>query len=263
MSVLIDDKLPRHPKILRVSAEAAWFFVCGLCYCREHSPDGTIPNDALNFLGKHRRPKALAKELVDVVLWETCEGGFRVHDYFDWNPTAEQVRAKRKKTAERVQRWRERTYGNGVTSQSGNGVTNADVTDSNTVPFRSVPPSGESAPLEQKFSPGERHDAAEAYAEAARTHTSTGVWAFASARGGDRDVAANTIEAYAPRLDPIARRAWVADRIREWVAADPSAAAKGLSPFRFADWMRAQQLAAPKPQSHAAPAYQPFRGHRS
>jgi hypothetical protein len=148
MSVLLDDKLPRHPKILKVSAEAAWFFVCGLCYCREHSPDGTIPNSAIDFLGKHRRPKVLAKELVGVVLWEPHEDGFRVHDYFDWNPTAEQTRAKKKKTAERVQRWRDRTYGNGVTEAPHNGVTNALVTpernagetDSLTVPFRSVPP---------------------------------------------------------------------------------------------------------------------------
>ena len=46
-------------------------------------------------------------------------GGYQIHDYAEYQPSREKVVAERKKTAERVNRWRER---NGVTNGVGNGV---------------------------------------------------------------------------------------------------------------------------------------------
>lgn len=135
--VKLDDGFPEHPKVLAAGVEASWFYVCGLAYCKRQLTDGLIPGAVLSRLSSCSRPVLLANKLVSVGLWEREGDNFRVHDYLQENDTAEQVKAKRAATKERVRRWREKrdaeaangnagnAGGNGVTESFGNAGCNA------------------------------------------------------------------------------------------------------------------------------------------
>lgn len=124
--VRIDDHAPEHPKLLRAGRDASWMWVQGLAYCSRNLTDGEIPREAVEgFAG--RRSLQFAAQLVDVGLWKQTETGFRVHDYLDYNPSADQVAAKRKATTERVQNWKA-THGHVGKKRTSNAATNAPVT---------------------------------------------------------------------------------------------------------------------------------------
>jgi hypothetical protein len=78
---LIDDDFPNHPKVVQAGTDAAWLFVCGLCYCRKYHTGGFIPAKALASLGAGGGHKRLATALVSAGLWDGAEDGFSVHDY--------------------------------------------------------------------------------------------------------------------------------------------------------------------------------------
>lgn len=69
---------------------ACWLWFCGVLYCRRALTDGYIPKGkvpglivGLTGAGAFRH----AAKLCDVGLWHEELGGYRVHDYLDWNPT--------------------------------------------------------------------------------------------------------------------------------------------------------------------------------
>lgn len=126
--VKVDDQMPRHPKLLRLGrnrlvCQGVW--LDGMCYASSYLTDGFIPEAALD-----RAAVAPAAHLVAAGLWERVEGGYRIHDYHDYQPTRAQVMESRKKNAERQSRHR-----NGAT----NGVTEASVTEPRPVPSRPTP----------------------------------------------------------------------------------------------------------------------------
>ena len=41
--VKIDDHFSDHPKVVQAGPEAAWLYICGLCYCAKYLTDGFIP----------------------------------------------------------------------------------------------------------------------------------------------------------------------------------------------------------------------------
>ena len=41
--VKIDDRLPRHPKMIGLNVNAKWAFIETLCYCAEYLTDGSFP----------------------------------------------------------------------------------------------------------------------------------------------------------------------------------------------------------------------------
>mgnify|MGYP001005845871 CR=1 FL=1 len=123
--VKLDDQFPNHPKVLAAGGDAAWLYVAGLCYCQSLLTDGYIPAGMVPRLTDRKVPMVLAEKLVTVRLWEKAEGGYRIHDYHDLNDTSDKVKAKRKATKERVERWREKRGSNGVTEPISNGVTSA------------------------------------------------------------------------------------------------------------------------------------------
>src|SRR5262249_41376226 len=111
----VDDRWPRHPKAIAVGPLGRDLYVCGLCYCNEHLTDGFIPDDAVATLAlpgpgnRHNRFTSVSvtlQKLLDAHLWERVQGGYRVHDYLDWNPTAERIRELRQKKKNRQDRWR-------------------------------------------------------------------------------------------------------------------------------------------------------------
>ena len=99
--VRMDDRFPEHPKAIKVGALGRDLYVSGLCYSGRNLTDGFIPADAVRRLSELRNVNEIASRLVEVVLWEVVDGGFQVHDYLDYNPSAQEVRSKRKADTKR------------------------------------------------------------------------------------------------------------------------------------------------------------------
>jgi len=120
----VDDKLPRHPKILRAGAmlgrngpaQALAMFLEGLSYAREHLTDGVIPDRFVASSLLVECPLDVAKVLVDrrIRLWHRIRGGYRIHDYHDWNRKAAEIREKREKERQKKARQRASQNGNGA-----------------------------------------------------------------------------------------------------------------------------------------------------
>lgn len=107
--VKLDDQFFRHPKVVEAGRDARDLYLAGLCFCGSGLTDGSIPAQALRILGADADiddPRHAASILVIVGLWEATSSGFIVHDYHDYQPSAEKVKADRVAAAERMRRGR-------------------------------------------------------------------------------------------------------------------------------------------------------------
>lgn len=106
----MDDKFHRNRKVrelrrIKGGREALGTWVYWWSWCLDE-PDlvGFVPADEL--------PPADAKAaplLVEVGLWDEVDGGYQFHDFAEYNPTRQQVEAKKKADRERVAAKREET----------------------------------------------------------------------------------------------------------------------------------------------------------
>jgi hypothetical protein len=100
--VKFDDGYADHRKVAGLTDAAFRLHTAGILYCGRHLTDGLIEGAEVPRLVRRFRPKALT-ELVEGGLWvPLMDGGlFRIHDYLDWNDTAEVVKARRDAAARR------------------------------------------------------------------------------------------------------------------------------------------------------------------
>jgi hypothetical protein len=103
----IDDRFFSHPKVRRAGKDAVLLYLAGLTYCNEHLTEGFISEDALPLIGFYAFCddfKQSSSKLLEVGLWEVSSkglsNGYMVHDYFEYNPTKEQVEETKKARAE-------------------------------------------------------------------------------------------------------------------------------------------------------------------
>jgi hypothetical protein len=94
--VRLDDKFPRHPKVIQCGLEARWLYVASLCHCNEFLTDGSLTaGDAISLATRStgpRRAKTAIAELVKAGLWIRDDpGNYQVHDYLRYNNSREQV----------------------------------------------------------------------------------------------------------------------------------------------------------------------------
>jgi hypothetical protein len=119
----LDDDFFDHPKVEPLSDKAFRSYVGGLCLCNRYLSDGRLTAFQVAKIAK----PAQRDELLRAGLWEQDEGGgVLVHDFLDYNRTAEAIKAERKRNAERQARLREqrRSGGsNGVTDDATNAVS--------------------------------------------------------------------------------------------------------------------------------------------
>lgn len=150
--VRIDDQFTDHPKVVKAGPLAGWLYMCGLTYASRYLTDGFIPAAQVPRLADLPNADELAGRLVGVGLWEPAEGGYQIHDYLGYQPSAEKVKAQRAETARRQSEWRDRERAkreeeerngvtNSVTNAERNAVTNASVTGA-PYPSRSRTPAG-------------------------------------------------------------------------------------------------------------------------
>jgi hypothetical protein len=93
--IKLDDGIALHPKFTTIGAEASWFWVCGLSYSARYLTDGFIPENTLGVLGIGKRYKKHVAALVSVGLWDIVEGGYRIHDYHDYQPSKDDIEQRR------------------------------------------------------------------------------------------------------------------------------------------------------------------------
>lgn len=112
----LDDKWHNHPKVVKAGNAAAGLWArCG-DYSSEHLLDGFVPIDVARAYGTARE----ITRVTQAQLWQPCTGGFLIRDFLEYNPSAEQVRADRAATLERVHKFRAKR--NGVTRGGRNGA---------------------------------------------------------------------------------------------------------------------------------------------
>lgn len=119
--VRIDDAFNDHPKFAAAGPLGIAQWLAGLAYCNRNLTDGFIPKPVAKRLldwdgvawrmwqgelmggGDDATAIDVSLHLVDVGLWHDADGGFQVHDYHDFQPTAESVKAERAKARDRMQ----------------------------------------------------------------------------------------------------------------------------------------------------------------
>src|SRR6266849_3702876 len=91
-----DDEYPHNRKVRKLSHEAFRLDVSGILWCAKYLTDGFVCDDDLPLVcAEVRHPQRAAEELANRRRWERLSGGWFIHDYLQYNPSAAQVRADR------------------------------------------------------------------------------------------------------------------------------------------------------------------------
>jgi len=86
----VDDTLAFHEKAVRAGNPAMGLWVRAGSWCAQMLTEGFVPDHMVATLGT----KAQAKALTDAGLWVREDDGYRFHEWLNYNPTAEEVRAE-------------------------------------------------------------------------------------------------------------------------------------------------------------------------
>ena len=98
----LDDGWHNHPKVVRAGNAGAGLWARCADYSSDNLLDGFVPAVIAQQYGTARE----IKRVTEAQLWLPAEGGFRIRDFLEYNPSAEQVRADRAATLERVHKFR-------------------------------------------------------------------------------------------------------------------------------------------------------------
>ena len=99
----VDDTFWGNPKVLACSPSAVGLWTVAGSWAAQQLTDGFIPETLLGLLRSKRKQ---AMELVDAGLWDKVDGGFRFHDWADYQPSKEKVSADREAARERMRKIR-------------------------------------------------------------------------------------------------------------------------------------------------------------
>lgn len=95
----LDDKMPEHPKVVRLSDKAFRIHIQGLCYCQRNLTDGIVPRS----IGEGWSRKGVA-ELLQRGLWIERGEDFEIDQFLEWNDSKASVKQKRAKDSARKAR---------------------------------------------------------------------------------------------------------------------------------------------------------------
>jgi hypothetical protein len=106
----LDDQLIDHPKLQTAGellgkngqALAIALYVFGLMYSNKHLTDGELKLAIVKNCPYVDNPASVADALVKAGLWDRNGHGFVIHDFGDFNPSAADVKRRRK--AERLKK---------------------------------------------------------------------------------------------------------------------------------------------------------------
>ena len=107
----IDDTFWRHEKLQRAGPLGMALFAASISYCNDRLTDGFIPDvclwQLLNCQGLSDEQGPLTTErvaefLIDAGLWERVPGGYKIHDYLDYNKSKAEILAQREQARIRM-----------------------------------------------------------------------------------------------------------------------------------------------------------------
>lgn len=96
--VKIDDSFADHPKIASAGPLGMALQVAALCYCNRYLTDGFIPKamaPRLVYFEGFADPHDVIHRLIEVGIWIEVEGGYRIHDYLEYQPSKADIEATR------------------------------------------------------------------------------------------------------------------------------------------------------------------------
>jgi hypothetical protein len=146
--IFLDDRLLTHPKLLKAgqrlgqdgSGKALYLYLWGIAYAKQHLTDGFIPFNVISSCGVISESGQVAKVLSDrsVRLWRKVYGGYQIHDFHKYNPSANEEKEKRESARQRMAKWRaakakaRNAICNGVTSPFVRELSTSTSTSTNT-----------------------------------------------------------------------------------------------------------------------------------
>jgi len=99
----LDDRFHRHRKVAPLHDRVWRLHVTGLLECCANGTDGRVDRELPQTWPSVPRGKALANaidQLVDRGLWEETESGWMIHDFLEWNISADRAEAIKKARSE-------------------------------------------------------------------------------------------------------------------------------------------------------------------
>jgi hypothetical protein len=100
----VDDKAAFHAKVLKAGNEAFGALVRMGCWASDHLTDGHIPAETASLIAPG---EWTISRLLLVGFLEKHGDDYVIHDFLDYNPTAEEVNAKRDAEKAKKARWRD------------------------------------------------------------------------------------------------------------------------------------------------------------
>lgn len=110
MWVKVDDGFPEHPKVIEAGRHLGTYgrgrviaiWQVAICYCNRNLTDGFIDEPTVRTWTLYdKRPLDVALVMAGAGLMARVEGGFRFHDYHDYQPSAKERKARLKKDRDR------------------------------------------------------------------------------------------------------------------------------------------------------------------
>ena len=114
--VRVDDSFYDHQKFIDVGPLGIAQWVVGLAWCNRNLSDGFIPSSRAHHLlawdgiawhmwsgellggGEDADGEDVSHLLVQAGVWEKTDGGYLIHDYHKYQPTAEEVKGRQEET---------------------------------------------------------------------------------------------------------------------------------------------------------------------
>lgn len=158
--VKLDDRFPSHRKVALLSDRAFRLYVSALCWSSENLTEGKILDRELTLVARIRNTKGAATELEAVNLWERVDDGWMIHDFLEYNPDKQQVKAERAGNAARQQAYRDRKKAEREAEKDAKKIQRNGVTHPSRNASRNGGSNGTPAPARTPFSPNGENGAA-------------------------------------------------------------------------------------------------------
>lgn len=103
--VSVSDDFTDHPKFRHLDDDATALWIRALAFANRHLTDGVVPAVVLRDLSRSKSPEKVAAKLCAASgitgkpLWSKVEGGYQIHDFHDYQPSARAVRTRRDDTS--------------------------------------------------------------------------------------------------------------------------------------------------------------------
>lgn len=144
----LDDQRLGHEKLVAAGAYAELLDVRGMLYAAQRETDGFIPYHQLSVIAFNiPAPKKKAAKLCEVGRWhdDPDRGGWWVHDYLDYNPSAEDREAEREAARGRMRAARRKKKPRSSPERSEDVRPNFSGSSGNPVPVPELPNGSSSA----------------------------------------------------------------------------------------------------------------------